>query len=152
VITAPSSPFINDYSETLLDVAKLKLPVETPENWQTLGKEGGIKPALYPVEVTLTDAGGKALASVKAEASLLDRRYEWLDHQIGISDKVIPPWTPMARNKDRLSMWNKTYRLNALGLSEEIVNDGRPQLSGPMDWWQSRRAMRRPSKRRPTSW
>ena len=133
VISVPTCPFINDYSETILDVSTIKLPVETPENWKTLGKDGGIKPAVYPVEVTLTDAGGKELARVKAEASLLDRQYEWLGHQIGISDKVIPPWTPMTHSRRTLSMWNKTYRLNALGLSEEVVNDGRPQLSGPME-------------------
>ena len=118
VVAASVCPFINDYSETILDVSKLKLPVETPDNWQTLGKDGGIAPAVYPIVVTLADAGGKELASVTAKANLLDRQYEWLGHQIGISDKVIPPWTPMAYNNGRLSMWNKTYRLNALGLSE----------------------------------
>jgi hypothetical protein len=29
-------------------------------------------------------------------------------------------------------MWNKTYRLNALGLADQIVNGGAPQLAGPM--------------------
>jgi hypothetical protein len=133
VAAAPARPFINDYSETILDVSKLALPVETPENWKTAGQAGGVQPAVYPVEVALAGPDGAELARVRTEARLLDRRYEWLGHAIGISDQVIPPWTPMRQSQGRLAMWNKTYRLNALGLAAEIVNDGRPQLSGPME-------------------
>jgi hypothetical protein len=133
IISEPIKPFINDYSETILDISKIKLPIETSDNWKTFNKKGGIQVAKYPVSVRLTDVDGRELAKVDAQASLIDRQYEWLNHKIGISDKVIPPWIPMIYRDSRISMWNKTYKLNALGLAEKIINNGRTQLSGPME-------------------
>jgi hypothetical protein len=159
VSETPVAPFINDYSQTVVDLARVKLPVQDAENWQAhreveqenkviralnkgraaadqeplpLREDPLVQPLAFPVAVTLTDEAGGTLATVETEAALVDYEYEWLGHDVGVTDEVIPPWTPLAWDGRTLRMWNKAYVLNGLGLSESIVNDGRPQLSGPM--------------------
>ncbi len=105
--SGPIAPFNYDYSESLVHLA--------------------CKPGDYNVEVNLEGD------SVSVPLKVADDRFEWLSNEIGVSDKVIPPWTPMKWEGDGLlSMWNKKYILNGLGLADEIVNSGAPQLSGPM--------------------
>ena len=39
-----------------------------------------------------------------------------------VSEKVIPPWEPVRLRPDgRITLWNKSYRLNGLGLADEVV-------------------------------
>ena len=160
VATRKIAPFYHDYSEFPMDLSALEVPVETEKDWaasvgaelenkkiaaenekrKAAGKpEKPLKPvapakapAVYDLEVVLTDAGGKKVAATTTQAKLRGYQFEWLPNQVGISDKVIPPWTPMKWSNGQISMWNKTYRLNGLGLAEKIVNDGSAQLSGPM--------------------
>ena len=155
----PIAPFMHDYSRFPLDVSALKLPVETEESWakdrQTLQENAviaemnkvlkakgeqelpvhelsGVKPAEYTLEVTLRGADGKEAARTSMPVKLMDYQFEWQNNGLGLSDKVIPPWTPMQWQHGVLSMWNKHYRLNGLGLADAIENSGATQLSGPM--------------------
>jgi hypothetical protein len=86
-------------------------------------------PAEYDLEVILTDAAGKEIAATTAKVKLLGYQFEWLPNTVGVSDKVIPPWTPVRFSNGQVAMWNKTYRLSGLGLAEKIANGGAPQLS-----------------------
>jgi hypothetical protein len=153
------APFYYDYSQFPLDLSTLAVPVQTEADWEKARpvweanekteKENqkraaagekplpletlpGPQPAEYSLEVTLTDAGGKELARTATPVKLLGYQFEWLPNTIGISDKVIPPWTPLRWEDGVLSMWNKRYRLNALGLAESMENNGARQLSAPM--------------------
>ena len=103
-----------------------------PEKKLPRGPASVVAPAAYTLEVSLTDAQGGSLAVVAAPAKLKGYQFDWENNSVGVSDKVIPPWTPMQWSKGELSMWNKRYRLNALGLAEAVVNDGHPQLAGAM--------------------
>ena len=152
-------PFIHDYAKFILDLKDLTLPVETEEAWAAKNKtaltnavlaeanqelkragqrEIPLKPAPGPfpreftLETVLTGSNGLPVAQVKAPVKLMDCQYEWLGHDLGISDKVISPWTPIEWRNNCLSMWDKTYRLNALGLAEEIADGGTPLLATPM--------------------
>jgi hypothetical protein len=87
-------------------------------------------PGEYDLEVVLTDANGKPIATTATKAKLLGCQFEWLPNSVGSSDKVIPPWTPMKWNSGDVSMWNKTYRINGLGVADSVVNAGTRQLSG----------------------
>ena len=87
-------------------------------------------PAEYDLEVVLTDSGGKEIAATAAKVKLLGYQFEWLPNKVGVSDKVIPPWTPMKCSKGEVSMWNKTYAMSGLGLAEKVTNGGATQLAG----------------------
>ena len=153
------APFYNDYSEFPMDLAAVRVPVQTEEDWKAaqpaeeenrkiaaenrkrkaegkpelpLKEVPGLKAAEYQLEVALSSRDGKELARTTVPLKLTGREFEWLPNDVGISDKVIPPWTPLAWKNGEVSMWNRTYRLNALGLAEQITNAGAPQLAGPM--------------------
>jgi len=155
----PIAPFYRDYSQFPMDLATLDVPIQTEEDWakaqpvaeenrkiaeqnKKLKAEGkpelplrevpGPKPAEYSLEVALATKDGQQIATTAVPVGLMGYQFEWLPNNVGISDKAIPPWTPLKWDGGRLSMWNKTYRLNGLGLAEEIVNGGRRQLSGRM--------------------
>jgi len=125
VAERPIAPFSYDYSEFPIDLSEMKIPVQTE-------RDRGVNPADYVMQVDLKGEDGKVLSTASVPVKLLGYQFEWLPNQIGISDKVIPPWTPMEWADGSLSMWNKTYRLNGLGLAESIINGGAPQLSGAM--------------------
>ena len=153
------APFQYDYSEFPMDLGSLKVPVQTEAEWakakpveeenrkiaaenkkakaegkpETPLKEvPGVKPAAYDLEVAITNKDGKELARTTVPVKLMGCQFEWLPNEVGISDKVIPPWTPVEWGDGQVSVWNRTYRLTGLGLAEKITNAGRPQLSGPM--------------------
>ena len=148
-VTRPIAPFRNDYSQFAMDLARVDVPVQTEADWaraqaaieenKARAKEGkpprdvpGPKAAEYSLEVVLQNERMEQLAKHAIPVKLMGYEFEWLPNTVGISDKAIPPWTPVEWEDGTVSMWNKTYRLNGLGLADGIVNDGRPQLSGPM--------------------
>ena len=153
------APFTVDFSRFPMDLAQVPVPVQTETDWEKVraamaqneaisaknrkrvdaGKAPwppvdmpGQRPLDRALEVSLTDSAGREVARVVTNVPLSGYEFQWLPNAVGISDKVIPPWTAVQVNGDAVSMWNRTYRLNGLGLAEEIVNAGRPQLSGPM--------------------
>lgn len=150
------APYL-DYASAVLDLKDLKLPVETEADWEAAEKVRKLNAmivadnvkrkaagqpelptsvvpvftaATYRVEVTLTDKEGKPVASTSKDVELKGYEFKWLGNTLGMSDKVIPPWTPLQWDGRTLSMWNKSYRLNALGLAESVINSGAAQLSG----------------------
>lgn len=159
VAERPIASFAADYSEFPMDLSKLPVPVQTEDDWANaqpvvdentkiadenkklkaagqpelpLKAVPGPQPAEYTLQVTLTTKDGQALATTDIATKLMGYKFAWQDNTVGISDKVIPPWTPLDWKNGTLSMWNKSYRLNGLGLAEKITNAGAPQLSGPM--------------------
>jgi len=48
----------------------------------------------FTLETVLTGADGKEIAKTEVPVSLMDYQFEWLGHNIGISDKIIPPGRP----------------------------------------------------------
>ncbi len=59
---------------------------------------------------------------------------EWLGNTLGISDTPPPPWTDVqvAKEKDAISVWGRTYEYAGRLLPEQIVNQGKAMLAGPM--------------------
>jgi hypothetical protein len=149
VVRRAIAPFRNDYSRFAMDLAKLDIPVQTKADWEkaqpvieenkTRKKQGqppkpvpGPQPVEYHLEVELDNGAGKPVVTHQIPVKLIGYQFEWMPNTIGISDEVIPPWTPVQWKDGAVSMWNKTYRLNGLGLADEIINNGRKQLHGPM--------------------
>ncbi len=151
--------FRNDYSKFTLDISGLKLPMENEEAWKEREKinktneliaetnkelkekgqaeiklkpDPGPFPKEYTLETVLNGKDGKEIAKVETPVKLMDYQYEWLGHDLGISDKVIPPWTPVRWKDEKITMWNKTYTIDSLGLAQDLVNGGSQMLAGPM--------------------
>ena len=80
------------------------------------------------VEVAVADAAGAVLRTERQELSLLRQRFAWQNNTLGISDKVLPPWTPISVSADQMGVWNRKMRVDGLGLLRSIDNGGTSQL------------------------
>ncbi|HUB19881.1 MAG TPA: glycoside hydrolase domain-containing protein, partial [Acidobacteriaceae bacterium] len=124
VAERPISPFWQDYSEFPLDLASLRVPIAT----DVLSPP----PAVYQLQAVLSDHNGHDVATVTKPVKLEGYQFSWLPNDVGISDKVIPPWSPVRWDAATVSLWNKRYVMTGAGLAEKVTNSGIPQLTGPM--------------------
>jgi hypothetical protein len=125
------SEFNKDYSEFALDLQSIPVPEESDQTWASRGR-AGIQPDEYQLQAVLTDKSGSQLATASVPVKLQGYQFSWLPNNIGISDQVIAPWTPLKWQDGQISLWNKIYTMSGSGLASHIVNSGLPQLSGPM--------------------
>jgi len=58
---------------------------------------------------------------------------EWYGNSLGISDKVIAPWTALQVKDDAVEMWGRTYDFGGGLFPKDIVNQGKRILSGPIE-------------------
>jgi hypothetical protein len=101
-------------------------PLENlPETPKTPGKK-------VQVVVTLKDKDGKELKTVAKDLELVRYAAEWMDNSVGVSDKVIPPWTPVEVKGGEIGVWNRRMSLDGLGLARQVTNGGVAQLAAPM--------------------
>jgi len=84
----------------------------------------------YSVTTRLLDAAGKARGSVSE--SFERTPPPWWRNRLGISEKVMPPWTPVAGKDNILSVWGRDIHYASSGLPEQIVSRGRDVLGGPI--------------------
>jgi len=92
------------------------------------GLPKGPLPRTVAVEVTVADADGKVLATDRQELALLRHRFTWQGNDVGITDKVIPPWTPVEARPGRFAVWNRAMDLDGLGCARQIANGGTQQI------------------------
>jgi len=80
------------------------------------------------VEATVTDADGKPIKTESSELGLIRYNFVWSNNNVGVTDKVIPPWTPVQCKGSKVSVWNRTMDLDGLGLLRKIENGGVDQV------------------------
>ncbi len=86
----------------------------------------------YVILSTLQDADGHTLAVVKTP---FERdRFEWENNKIGITDRVVPPFTPLKVNAALKSVSSvlKEHNLTDTGLWKQVAADGQNILAAPM--------------------
>lgn len=83
-----------------------------------------LAPGTYTVEVEAQDAAGKALDSVKRELRLFPKP-SWWKNDLGIDHSVPPPWTPVARSADGLSVWGRDYQFAGKSFPKQIASQGK---------------------------
>lgn len=94
-------------------------------------------PGLYEVTATVYDAGGVPLGRSRDYFMRYDHAKElpWLGNSIGVSDKVLPPWTSLAMRRDgdgvELRCWGRSYRVDGGGLLTGAAATGEALLAGP---------------------
>lgn len=86
----------------------------------------------YVVKAELLDSEGRILHEITDNYK--HQRFEFENNKIGLSDKVLFPWTPIRTNAGQrtIEVWNRTYTLAQSGLPEQIIADGKPLLAGPI--------------------
>jgi len=92
-------------------------------------------PGSYRVAAVAMDAGGKAL--LRGTASFTKPETPaWLHSRAGISDQVLPPWTPIAvdgsRRKPVIRPWGRAYAFAGLPFPETIRSRDAGLLAAPM--------------------
>ena len=77
----------------------------------------------YPLAADLPEGTYRAeiaAGGLRAETRFTRVREEWENNRIGLTDKVIPPWTPMTQGGNRATCWGRQYTFGGLGLPAQI--------------------------------
>jgi len=90
-----------NYGEGILDVGKLT--------------EGA-----YLVKFRVIDRKSGKPLGINKQIALVRKVYEWENNTLGMTDKVIHPWTPMKVTGDAVRCWGRTYRFTGLALPKSI--------------------------------
>ncbi|HRT97443.1 MAG TPA: hypothetical protein P5532_23760, partial [Planctomycetota bacterium] len=88
----------------------------------------------HTVEASLLLNDGKAAGPVATTFEKLDEAKafpEWWQKGLGDAERVIPPFVPMTKERDKVTAWGRAYRLNALGLPASIESQGKELLAAP---------------------
>jgi hypothetical protein len=89
----------------------------------------------YKASFTLYE--GKTKIEQK-EISFVRKVFPWEKERLGISDEVVPPYTPItvvankASGAPTLNVWNRQYAIGSSGLPESILGGGAKLLRGPI--------------------
>ncbi|MGC8977143.1 MAG: glycoside hydrolase domain-containing protein [Candidatus Ratteibacteria bacterium] len=76
----------------------------------------------YIAEIEIFDEKGKTID--KRQIEFTKKKYEWEGNRLGISDKVIPPYTPIKRDGREFEIWGRKYLIGENGLFERILASG----------------------------
>ncbi|MGA2067463.1 MAG: glycoside hydrolase domain-containing protein [Thermoguttaceae bacterium] len=129
--SVPLRPFREWYGGAELHLAGVAIPGD--EFRPGPAAEGpGNRGKKVQVRVALRDKDGKELKTAAKEVDLLRYAAGWMNNRVGVSDKVIPPWTPLEVRGSEVGVWNRTLRLDGLGMARQITNGGVAQLAAPM--------------------
>jgi hypothetical protein len=81
------------------------------------------------IVVEAKDKAGNVLLSQDGPVALKRYKAAWMDSTVGITDKVIPPWTPMTWADGTVGVWNRKLAVDGLGLVRKIDNGGTDQIA-----------------------
>ncbi len=84
----------------------------------------------YEAVVTLLDkAGGEVL---KQSKTFQRKVFPWEHNTLGTGDTIVPPYTPLVVDQERVKCLLKTYTVSGSGLCAQVEAEGQPILAGPM--------------------
>ena len=84
----------------------------------------------YEVKAVARDAEGKPICEV---VDTFDRKEPpWWRNKIGVSDKVMPGWTPVEMKGKTLSVVRRDIRFSDSGLPESLISAGEEILAAPI--------------------
>ena len=91
----------------------------------------GLAPGEYAVRATALDRAGNEVAAAEAPLTRPDTP-SWLGSKEGLSDRVLPPWTPVRADGRTVRVWGREYEFDGLPLPTRVVTRGAAILSGPV--------------------
>lgn len=93
-----------------------------------------LAPGKYSVEATLRTKDGQTLGPVTNSFVKKDEAKEyaaWWKNKIGNTERVIPPFKPIIRQGNTVTLWGRSYRLSPLGLPIAVTVQEKPVLTSP---------------------
>ena len=81
---------------------------------------GAIEEGTYHVTFRALDRATKTPLGREKEITLVRKIYEWENNDLGVSDKVIHPWTPMKMEGAAVHCWGRRHTFTGLGLPRSI--------------------------------
>jgi len=93
-----------------------------------------LAPGKYTVEASMVLDTRQVLGPMKITFEKLDEAKafpEWWGKHFGNVERVLPPFTAMARQNSLISCWGRSYTLNPLGLPAAITSQGEAILAAP---------------------
>ncbi len=90
---------------------------------------GALAEGLYEARVAVVGPDGAELASA-TEPFRKPGPPVWSGNDLGVSDEVLKPWTPLTVDGTRVGCWGRDYRFG--GLLAEATTQGLPLLAEPM--------------------
>ena len=89
----------------------------------------GVAPGEYTVNISVSDKG-KVILSSSQKVNVLD--LSWESSKAGISDEVLPPWTPIVMDGLKVNLWGRTYDFSNSFLPSSIQTAGKSILAAPI--------------------
>ncbi len=81
----------------------------------------------YELVTIAQGAGGEPVVE-----PFVRQKFEWEGNQLGRSDIVVPPFTPIAVKGNEVDVILRQHQVNGAGLWDQVRADGKPLLKGPM--------------------
>jgi hypothetical protein len=78
--------------------------------------------------------GGEGVPPAPIRQSFVRRVFPWERNSLGISDQVMPPFTPLAVDGPAVSAVLRRHVHGSAGLWDAVTADDQPLLAGPMTW------------------
>jgi len=93
----------------------------------------GVRPGKYRLIANITGTNGTG--EIKKEIELVKPPDAWVGNKIGITNEVLPPWTPMELQGSgpvTVRCWGREYRFTKSAFPAQITTQGEPILSAPI--------------------
>ena len=85
----------------------------------------------YVVTAEFLDAAGRGLGTGQSDR-LEIKHWPWMDEQVGVSDEVVEPWTPLTVEGPRVGCWGRRHAFARTGLPSRIESSGVEVLAAPV--------------------
>jgi len=89
-------------------------------------------PGKYKIRAGIKDSLGKT--EILEEGSFEYNTFQWEHNNLGISDQVIPPYTPLKRSGNNVDAVLRRYQLGNDGLPQQVFSEGRKLLAAPVSF------------------
>lgn len=114
-------------------VRALWMGVQIPEDLGENSYEGEVivDPEGLPARSVrlIIDVGGPVLADAGDSEPWRHSRLRWLNSTIAEDDDLVPPFTPIGVNKDKIHCLGRTVQLNKMGLPKKIQSFFAPEMT-----------------------
>ncbi|MBC7288172.1 MAG: hypothetical protein H5T86_09050, partial [Armatimonadetes bacterium] len=91
-----------------------------------------LPPGTYALRATGLGPTGEAVYSRDADTVTVPPRPAWIGNREGISDQVLPPWTPLRVSGKAIRPWGREYRWGGLPFPQQVISRDAELLAGPI--------------------
>ncbi len=86
-----------------------------------------------PATLTASLRAGDETLRTGQMAWSVPERPEWLGNTLGVTDEVLPPWTPLHASGDTVSVWGRKYAFDDSPLPAQVSSQASALLRGPIE-------------------